>query len=157
MTGSLPELLARAAAERPEHPAVVADRTLSYGELHDLASRVAAALAHAGIRPGDRVAVSARSRSLASICRIVRAGAAAVPIDRHHRCRVPHIANDCAVAAVIADPERSRRLHRAARGMSRLDVGGSTPCRHPVRFSRPAERNDLAYILYVRLDRRPEA
>ena len=49
MSGSLPEVLARAARERPDHPAVVADRSATYAELDDLASRAGAALVDAGV------------------------------------------------------------------------------------------------------------
>ena len=153
MSGSLPEVLARAARERPDHPAVVADRSATYAELDDLASRVAAALADAGVGPGDRVAVSAPKSVgvVAAIYGIMRAGAAYVPIDPASPVtRAAHIANDCAVAALIADPERSGRLFPALReGVAALDVerlDALPPSGQPPGV--PGE-DDLAYVLYT--------
>jgi o-succinylbenzoate---CoA ligase len=51
--------LTAAAQARPDHPAVVADDgSLSYAELDERASRRAAHLARAGVRPGRRVRVT---------------------------------------------------------------------------------------------------
>jgi amino acid adenylation domain-containing protein len=150
---SLPELLARAARERPDHPAVVADRSVTYAELDELASRVAVALAANGIGPGDRVAVSAPKSVgvVASIYGIMRAGAAYVPIDpASPTSRAAHIANDCAVAALIADPERSERLRpELLEDVPGLDVEQLHTL--PPAGSPPASpgREGLAYILYT--------
>ena len=153
MTGSLPDLLGRAAHERPDHPAVVADRTVSYAELDDLASRVAATLAHVGVRPGDRVAVSApRSVGVvASIYGVMRAGAAYVPIDPSSP--VPHaarIANDCSISALIADPERSNRLRpELPQDVVGLDVEQIDAIPAGAAAAPPVGPGDLAYILYT--------
>jgi amino acid adenylation domain-containing protein len=153
VSGSLPEVLARAARERPDHPAVVADRSATYAELDDLASRAGAALVDAGVGPGDRVAVSAPKsvEVVAAIYGIMRAGAAYVPIDPASPVtRAAHIANDCEVAALIADPERSGRLRPALReGVAVLDVErleALPPAGQPPRAS---GADDLAYILYT--------
>jgi amino acid adenylation domain-containing protein len=153
VTGSLPELLARAARERADHPAVVADRSVTYAELDDLASRVAAALAHAGIGHGDRVAVSAPKSVgvVASIYGIMRAGAAYVPIDPASPVsRAAHIANDCAVAALISDPERNERLRPELRedvpGLDVEQLHTLPPNGPPADSPGPG---DLAYILYT--------
>ena len=153
MSGSLPEVLAHAARERPDHPAVVADRSVTYAELDDLASRVAAALANVGVGPGDRVAVSAPKSVgvVASIYGVMRAGAAYVPIDPASPVsRAAHIANDCAVAAVIADPERSGRLHPELRGdVPGLDVERLDALPPAGQLPGAPGADDLAYILYT--------
>jgi amino acid adenylation domain-containing protein len=153
VTGSLPELLARAARERPDHPAVVADRTVTYAELDDLASRVAAVLARSGIEPGDRVAVSAPKSVavVASIFGIMRAGAAYVPIDPGSPApRAARIANDCAVAALVADPERNDRLrpelHTRVVGLDVEQLDTLPPAGPP---DRTPGADDLAYVLYT--------
>jgi amino acid adenylation domain-containing protein len=153
VTGSIPELLARAARERPDHPAVVADRTVTYAELDDLATRVAATLAHVGVGPGDRVGVSApRSVGVvASLYGVMRAGAAYVPIDPDSPApRAARIANDCSISALIADPERSGRLRpELVRDVVGLDVeqlDGLPPAESP---EPPVVPEDLAYILYT--------
>lgn len=55
---ALPDLLAAAAREHPDAPALLFyGRTISYAEFDRLAMRFAAALLAAGVRPGDRVAL----------------------------------------------------------------------------------------------------
>ena len=155
MAGSLPELLARAALERPDHPAAVADRTLTYRELDELASRVAAALTLAGVRPGDRVGVCARKSVgvVASLYGAMRAGAAYVPIDPASPVlRATHIANDCAVAALVGDRERLDLLlpglpaGTLGLDLERVDTLPSVDGRAVPPASDP---DDLAYILYT--------
>ena len=154
MAGTLPELLARAAGDRPDHPAVVADRTITYRELDEVAARVAAALTGAGVRPGDRVAVCApkSTHAVASLYGVMRSGAAYVPIDPGSPPpRAVRIANDCAVSALIADRERLDLLlpdlppATVDLDLDRVDelpAGGVTD---------PPEvaPDDLAYILYT--------
>jgi amino acid adenylation domain-containing protein len=155
VTGSLPELLTRAALEYHGRTAVVADRTLTYGELDELASRVAAALVEAGVRLGDRVAVCdpKSAGAVASQYGVMRAGAAYVPIDpAAPDARAIRIANDCAVTGLIADRERLDRLGPdlppAAIGLD-LDRLDTLP---PADAARPAvaiDPGDLAYVLYT--------
>ena len=55
---SLTAVLATAAADHPDLPAVrLDDRVLPYSELQDAAGRATSLLTSAGIAPGDRVAV----------------------------------------------------------------------------------------------------
>jgi long-chain acyl-CoA synthetase len=54
----LPELLSTAARDTPSAPAILFyGATISYAELDALATRFARALRHAGVRPGERVAL----------------------------------------------------------------------------------------------------
>ena len=58
MTASLATVLGSSASERRAKAAILTrDRTITYGELDDRASRVAGALQAAGVRAGDRVAL----------------------------------------------------------------------------------------------------
>jgi amino acid adenylation domain-containing protein len=61
-------------------------RALSYRELDGLSSALAARLAAAGVRPGDRVAVCLPRdlRMLVALLGVLRAGAAYVPVDPTH-------------------------------------------------------------------------
>lgn len=71
------------AADRPDHPALVAaDRTLTYGELDARVDGGAAALQERGIAPGDRVAVieGTRVAFVEAVLAIQRAGAVVVPL-----------------------------------------------------------------------------
>jgi long-chain acyl-CoA synthetase len=55
---NLSSLLERAAADKPDHPAVrLDDLVLSYAQLRTAAGRMSALLAAAGVEPGDRVGI----------------------------------------------------------------------------------------------------
>ena len=155
MTGTLPELLTRAAGDRPDHPAVVADRTLSYRELDALASRIAGALIRSGVRLGDRVAVCApRSAvTVATLYGVMRAGAAYVPIDPFSPTpRAARIANGCGIAALVADRERLGRLlpevppQVVGLDVDETDTLPSSDATVPAPAIGP---EDLGYILYT--------
>jgi amino acid adenylation domain-containing protein len=103
------------AAQRwPNKVAVRADgRSLTYGQLDVAADRVAGALAAMGVSGGDRVGLYLNKtvEAVAAIYGILRAGAAYVPLDPDAppaRCAL--IAEDCALAALVADEGRVRAL-----------------------------------------------
>jgi O-succinylbenzoic acid--CoA ligase len=76
--------LPRAAAQRPEHPALVTtERTLTYAELHAEACAAAAELAANGVEEGDRVALAlpASADFAIALHACLLLGAATVPID----------------------------------------------------------------------------
>lgn len=58
-------------------------RTVTYGELETMSGQLAAGLVHRGVRPGDRVALSAGRgpELIVAVLGIARAGAACVPVD----------------------------------------------------------------------------
>ncbi|WP_369027925.1 AMP-binding protein, partial [Nocardia farcinica] len=71
------------AAEDPDRIAlVVGETTVSFGELADQSRRIAAMLAHRGVRPGDAVAVCAArgAAQVAALYGVLAAGAAYVPV-----------------------------------------------------------------------------
>ncbi len=97
---TLGELLTKLRALGPERPAITCgDRTLSFGELDDRASRVAHALRRAGVRPGDRVAVLTRNRPEYFELLFGAARAGAVLVVLNWRLAPPEI------AAILADAE----------------------------------------------------
>src|SRR5258708_33615386 len=81
----LSQLLERAAARRPGHPAVEDEhgRTLSYAALAHAADRLATRLARWGVGRGDRVGLFLPKglEAVAAIHGILRVGAAYVPVD----------------------------------------------------------------------------
>src|SRR5579883_1115275 len=81
----LSRLLERAAARRPDHPAVEDDqgRRLSYAELRRGADRVATRLSRWGTGRGDRVGLWLPKglEAVTAVHGILRAGAAYVPVD----------------------------------------------------------------------------
>ncbi|WP_432741943.1 amino acid adenylation domain-containing protein [Streptomyces sp. JH002] len=95
------------AAATPDAVAVRADRHLTYRELGQASSALAARLLSAGVRPGDRVAVVAPrgAAAVAAFLAVLRTGAAYVPVDvgqPEERSRT--ILADCAVRHALVDP-----------------------------------------------------
>lgn len=108
----------RVAVEWREH-------ALTYRELDELSNALAAVLVDAGIGPGHRVGLYAPKthQSLVAILGISKAGAAYVPIDPHAPpLRAAYILGNCAVSAVVADPERLRALADHAASLPSLQL-----------------------------------
>ncbi|MEV4380195.1 amino acid adenylation domain-containing protein [Streptosporangium sp. NPDC049644] len=82
----LHELVARQARSRPEAPAVVGDRRLTYLELEEWACALAGRLRELGVGPGVRVGVCVpRSAELVvAVLAVLKAGGAYVPLDPAH-------------------------------------------------------------------------
>ncbi|WP_330460674.1 amino acid adenylation domain-containing protein [Streptomyces sp. NBC_00820] len=102
---SLPALFRRVAAERPDAAAVRdAGRTLTYAELDLASDRLAARLAHAGVRPGDLVGLLLeRSADVpVGILGVMKAGAAYVPLDPSYPGeRLRYMIADAGVTTVV--------------------------------------------------------
>src|SRR4051794_6073707 len=81
----LSQLLATAAARRPDHPAVEDEhgRTLTYAALAHAADRLATRLARWGVGRGDRIGLFLPKcpEAVAAIHGILGVGAAYVPVD----------------------------------------------------------------------------
>lgn len=153
-------LLERGARQHPDRLAVSGpDQDLTYAELEDAAARIAAALRRLGVRPGDRVAVSASKSAavVATLYGIMRSGAAYVPIDPlSPPRRAAQIAEDADCRVLCADAKRIERL--ATTGRPTLDLSGDAATAS-LRFDELDEidpeaaahgcESDLAYILYT--------
>ncbi|MBD0670318.1 hybrid non-ribosomal peptide synthetase/type I polyketide synthase [Streptomyces sp. CBMA156] len=110
----VPELIAKAAAERPEAIAVVAPgrdriRRLTYGELDRRSQRTAVRLRELGVGEGSVVAVCLdKSPELITVLLAIwRAGAAYLPLDPGHPAdRIAHQVADAGAALVVVDQRR---------------------------------------------------
>jgi amino acid adenylation domain-containing protein len=170
MTQHLAEYLEASAARFPEKTAVVdpSGSSLTYAELDRHADTIAAHLAAAGVKPGDRVGLvlPKSAASVVSLFGIMKAGAAYVPVD----CTAPaergkRILTDCGVRALVADrkslgacpdPESQPLatvivVGDAGDADARLPIAGyetilAAPATAPML---PREDLDLAYILYT--------
>jgi O-succinylbenzoic acid--CoA ligase len=114
--------LPRAAAQRPEHPALIAaDGALSYRELLAAACDGAAALAARGVGRGDRVALAlpAGAPFAVALHACLLLGAVAVPIDL--RLGTEERARRSAGAALVLDVPLVRDGAPAAPLLERLD------------------------------------
>lgn len=100
-------MLERSARLHPDKIALVCGpRRLSYRELDEASSQVAAALRASSVKRGDRIVIFLENSVAAvlSIFGILKAGATIVPIGRTVKAdKLAHIINDCAPVAIIAD------------------------------------------------------
>lgn len=111
----LRQLLDRAAATRPDHPALEDERgtITTYAELAHAADRLATRLARWGVGRGDRVGVFLPKgfEAVASLHGILRAGAAYVPVDPGAPAlRGAGILADAGVKAVVVLEEYAAEL-----------------------------------------------
>lgn len=109
----------RLAAERdPDQPAIVAgERTISYGELDELAGGVAAGLRDHGVRRGDRVTM-VLPNGLGAVLAIqgaIRVGAAISPLNPSiKRDRLGRVLASTEPRVVLCDGERAETARAAA-------------------------------------------
>ncbi len=123
--------------------AIDEDGEWTYDALGDAAARAAGALAGAGVRRGDRVAIALRDGRpwLAGFLGTAWLGAVAVPVDPASPAdRVRLILDDCEPALTLADPEVDAGGWPTAPA-SLLEAGTPRPAAavHP---------DDLAYLVY---------
>jgi pyochelin synthetase len=136
------------ARRTPHLPAVIApDRELTFAELAGLAGGVAARLAAAGCRPGERVAVVMDKgwEQVAGTLGTLLAGCAYVPVDTAQ----PAARRDRILAgAGIRHALTQSWLLEAdwPAGVAPLAVGGVQPAEVP---PSPAAPDDLAYVIYT--------
>jgi O-succinylbenzoic acid--CoA ligase len=140
--------LARAAATRPGHPAVVADdATLTFAQLDAQATGLAGRLAGAGARPGRPVGLLAPASAahVAALLAVARLGAVAVPLDPRLpapalRARLGHTGTGLVVAgagsAAVAEEAGSEVL--------RLDQAGG-----PAAAFQPAPWDGLQGLVFT--------
>jgi amino acid adenylation domain-containing protein len=167
----LSRLLARAAARRPDHPAVEDEhgRSLTYAALDRAADRLATRLARWGVGRGDRVGLlpPKSPEAVAAIHGVLRSGAAYVPADAAAPLRrAAGVFADGAVKAAVVDAALADELARSwdgPRPLPRLIVvgGGRAPDRAdaawdevladgaPSPLPPPRCPDDLAYILFT--------
>jgi O-succinylbenzoic acid--CoA ligase len=124
--------LPRAAALRPEHPALIDldGRATSYAELHAQATDAAAVLAAQRIEVGDRVALAmpAGVPFLAALHATLLLGAAVVPVDGRLTAQ-EQAARTAGAMLVVSEPLR-RREEPDARLLGRLDPDAAATVVH---------------------------
>jgi amino acid adenylation domain-containing protein len=166
-------LLHASAAKRPDAPAVVdGARSISYGELDELAGRLAALLGELGVRRGDRVALylDKSLEAVAAIYGVLRAGAAYVPLDpQAPPARLGYVAGDAGVRVLVTAVEKAPQWEELIENGAELEslvvlnatddaldapagtrilTAADVAAAEPLAES-PAEPDDLAYILYT--------
>jgi malonyl-CoA/methylmalonyl-CoA synthetase len=138
-------------------------RTYSYADVHRLSGRYAAALAGAGVRPGDRVAVQVEKSSEALFLYLgcVRAGAVFLPLNPGYTlAEVEYFLGDAEPTLLVVRTGAAESVTGIAkahgvRQMDTLDADGSGSFPRRVEGDRgvwtDVDRNpdDLAAILYT--------
>ncbi len=114
---SLHAMLASAASRHPSGAALVrGDERMTWQELLDLSTRLAAGLAQRGIVAGDRVAllIGNRTEFVTTLFAAAYLGAIAVPLStREQTPGLAYMLNDCSAAALVHDADMLDRLPRA--------------------------------------------
>ncbi|MEV0293120.1 amino acid adenylation domain-containing protein [Nocardia sp. NPDC050710] len=159
-TGTLPDLLAAAAAHDPAAAAVQdRDRILSYRELDSRSSQLARELIDRGVGPGDLVAIGIQ-RSLESVLSfwaVAKSGAGFVPVDPNYPPeRVAHMLTDSgAVLGVTVGAVRDGLLDTVEWLVLDDPEFGSLVERHsgaPISDAdriRPVRHAQVAYMVYT--------
>jgi len=127
---TLVDLIRVAAARTPDAPAVHGvDESLTYAELWTRAGAWSAALASAGVAPGDRVGLYQPKTvsALAQVIGVLRRGAAYVPIDpAAPPARAAFVAEHCQLKLVLAAGRQLRTLAKAELTCEVLDASATT-------------------------------
>ncbi len=171
----LPHLVTRAAAARPDSPAVVMDGvTLTYAELEQRSTQFARSLVSHGVRRGDRVGLwlPKSPEAIVALYGVMKVGAAYVPVDPNApAARLAYIARDCGVAGLVTTRDRAPALDEAFAQDAPMRALWFTDCHENVDaprvagvpgvpwsalaserdegFESGALEDDLAYILYT--------
>jgi len=154
--------LEASARRAPERPALVfGDRVLTYGDLDREAGRVAAGLARAGLRPGERVCLHLANRPEFALayygCQKLGVTPVALNVT-YAREELRYIIGDSEAAAILSAPPFAAQLPEAGETPTvRLRVGTAEPgaigigalAVDPPMRAVDADREDLAAILYT--------
>ena len=123
-------MLLDAVQRNPDGDAIVCgDSRITFRDLLDLSSRMAAGLAARGIAAGDRVALLLGNRNefVITLFAVARLGAITVPLSiREQTPGLAYMLNDCAAALVVHEADLGDRLPAAAEVPSmraRVSVG----------------------------------
>ena len=157
---SVVDLVQAQVGRTPEDVAIqFADAALTYRELSDRASQMAAHLRAAGIGPGDLVALC-MEHSIEVVCAILgilKTGAAYVPIDpTAPQERVAHMLGELqetragTLPVLVTQARLTGTLPRDAARVMTLDADFDTIRGYPVTGVWPAiAPHDLAYVIYT--------
>jgi acyl-CoA synthetase (AMP-forming)/AMP-acid ligase II len=165
--GSLHQMLEQAAAQVPEHCALVCGaQRLSYRDLFDAAADLAAGMAAAGLQAGDRVALLLGNRIefVVTLFAAARLGAIAVPLSVREQtpglrymlqhCGARLLVHEAELAAMLPEPAELPALqHRWQVGQGPAAVGSLPYAQQLGRGPRvpvaPVHEQDTAVILYT--------
>ena len=138
------------------------DETVTYSEMETMAGRMAGALAAAGLKPGDRIAVQVdkSAANVALYLGALRAGAVYTPLNTAYTPEeIAYFLADAEPAVFICAPEKHGALAPIAKaagvgGLFTLDADGAGSLAKAATKADPApietrREDDLAAILYT--------
>ena len=128
-------------------------RRIGYGAFLDMAGRFAHAIAAAGVRPGDRVALQAKksAEALAVYAACVQGGFVFLPLNTAYTpAEVEYFVTDAGARLLICDGASAAALapvaEKAGATLRTLDAAAGQPAEYPVAERGP---DDLAAFLYT--------
>lgn len=143
------EIVARHARTAPDSVAVIdRGRALTYGDLDDLAGRLAARLVQAGVRAEDVVAIGAEpsSEAVVALLAVMKAGAAYLPLDPlSPSARLRAVLCTASVSLAVTTPAARDRLSDEVATVT-LDINDLRA--DPILpLSRLTDPDQLAYVV----------
>jgi non-ribosomal peptide synthetase component F len=145
-------------ADRPEHPAVTFEgRSMTYAELSEGSTRLAARLSAMGVGPGALAAIC-MDRSIemiVALLAVVKTGAAFLPLDpAFPPARIAFMDKDARPLAMLTQSHLRERFSFSAPHVLALDIEGEEAGRSPefvpeVSPRKQSSANDLAYVIYT--------
>lgn len=154
VTGSLPELLLAAAAERPDEVAVTADSDrLSFRELVAQSRRVAGCLRQHGLAAEEPVGMFVQPSSdlIVGTWGVLFAGGAYLPLSPEYpEERLRYMISDSGVRIVLTQPELAGRLAELSpAGTQILTIADARRAPEPPTAQPLPAPGDLAYVIYT--------
>jgi len=147
-------LFSRQAARNPEAIALIAgDKQVTYREVDDQSTLLAAYLRSLGVRSGTLVGVAmGRTEKLViSLLAILKAGGAYVPLDPNYpQERLSWVVDDAKIAVLLTTPEANAGLNIDRARITVVDVDDPSSFGNSVNdFSLQGSDEDLAYVIYT--------
>ena len=147
-------LFSRQAARNPEAISLIAgDKQVTYREVDDQSTLLAAYLRSLGVRSGTLVGVAmGRTEKLViSLLAILKAGGAYVPLDPNYpRERLSWVVDDAKITVLLTTPEANAGLNIDRARIKVVDVDEPSSFGYSAKdFSLQGSDEDLAYVIYT--------
>jgi 3-oxocholest-4-en-26-oate---CoA ligase len=160
VTFNLADLFERVARRVPDREAVVCgERRLTYRQLDERAERTAAALAGAGVRAGDRVALALRNSTEYLEAMLGAFKLSAIPVNVNYRYQLDelrHVLADSGARLILHEADLTDRIAALRPDLPDLGAAISHGDQHrewleaaPPRAPRPRRSSDDRYVLYT--------
>jgi amino acid adenylation domain-containing protein len=148
----LHQLFELQAAKTPDRTAILfGESRISYGELNEIADRLAGELVDLGVGPEVLVGVCAyrRPEMFVGLLAILKAGGAYVPMDpAYPKARLQFIVEDAAIPVILTQNDALPELPQTSARIVLLDSDWTKPST-PIAKGQGAEPGNLSYVIYT--------